>query len=155
MYGAGVDMWAVGCILAELLLRVPFLPGESDLDQLTRIFQALGTPSFDDWPGLQQLPDFIQFKIFPGTPMKHIFTAAADDLLDVLATLLALNPLKRLSCTDLLQMPYFSNKPAPTIGPKLPLPSSIKKEEEKPSLKRKILEAADGAPSLSKRLMFY
>lgn len=39
-YGTGIDMWAVGCILAELLLRVPFLPGESDLDQLTRIFQV-------------------------------------------------------------------------------------------------------------------
>lgn len=41
LYGTGIDMWAVGCILAELLLRVPFLPGESDLDQLTRIFQVL------------------------------------------------------------------------------------------------------------------
>lgn len=40
LYGTGIDMWAVGCILAELLLRVPFLPGESDLDQLTRIFQV-------------------------------------------------------------------------------------------------------------------
>lgn len=40
LYGTGVDMWAIGCILAELLLRVPFLPGESDLDQLTRIFQV-------------------------------------------------------------------------------------------------------------------
>lgn len=49
LYGAGVDMWAVGCILAELLLRVPFLPGDSDLDQLTKIFQALGTPTEDTW----------------------------------------------------------------------------------------------------------
>lgn len=40
LYGTGVDMWAVGCILAELLLRIPFLPGESDLDQLTKIFQV-------------------------------------------------------------------------------------------------------------------
>lgn len=40
LYGTGIDMWAVGCILAELLLRAPFLPGESDLDQLTRIFQV-------------------------------------------------------------------------------------------------------------------
>lgn len=40
LYGTAIDMWAVGCILAELLLRVPFLPGESDLDQLTRIFQV-------------------------------------------------------------------------------------------------------------------
>ena len=49
-YGVGVDMWAVGCIVAELLLRVPFLPGESDLDQLTRIFQALGSPTEESWP---------------------------------------------------------------------------------------------------------
>jgi serine/threonine protein kinase len=50
MYGSGIDMWAVGCILAELLLRVPFLPGDSDLDQLTRIFQVLGTPTDETWP---------------------------------------------------------------------------------------------------------
>lgn len=50
MYGTGIDMWAVGCILAELLLRVPFLPGDSDLDQLTRIFQVLGTPTDEIWP---------------------------------------------------------------------------------------------------------
>lgn len=50
MYGTGVDIWAVGCILAELLLRVPFFPGESDLDQLTRIFNTMGTPNEDNWP---------------------------------------------------------------------------------------------------------
>lgn len=50
MYGTGVDIWAVGCILAELLLRVPFFPGESDLDQLTRIFNTMGTPNEDAWP---------------------------------------------------------------------------------------------------------
>ena len=36
-YGTGIDLWAVGCILAELLFRVPFLPGDSDLDQLTML----------------------------------------------------------------------------------------------------------------------
>ena len=50
IYGTGVDIWATGCILAELLLRAPFLPGESDLDQLSRIFQTLGTPTEEDWP---------------------------------------------------------------------------------------------------------
>ncbi|PNF18039.1 Cyclin-dependent kinase 7 [Cryptotermes secundus] len=50
MYGTGIDMWAIGCILAELLLRVPFFPGDSDLDQLTRIFQVLGTPTDEMWP---------------------------------------------------------------------------------------------------------
>ena len=40
-YGVGVDIWAAGCILAELLLRVPFFPGESDLEQLAKIFQVM------------------------------------------------------------------------------------------------------------------
>ena len=40
-YGTGVDIWAVGCILAELLLRIPFLAGETDLDQLAKIFQVV------------------------------------------------------------------------------------------------------------------
>lgn len=48
MYGGAVDIWAAGCIFAELMLRTPFLPGDSDLNQLSTIFRALGTPS--DWP---------------------------------------------------------------------------------------------------------
>nr|CAD7402269.1 unnamed protein product [Timema cristinae] len=107
MYGTGVDMWALGCILAELLLRVPFLSGESDLDQLTRIFQVLGTPTEESWTGVTSLPDFIQFKQFPGTPLRHIFTAASDDLLELLGSLLAIVPLHRCSCQQALKMPYF------------------------------------------------
>lgn len=49
MYGTGIDIWAVGCILGELLLRVPFLPGESDLDQLSRIVNVFGTPTTTIW----------------------------------------------------------------------------------------------------------
>lgn len=94
-FQVGVDIWAVGCILAELLLRVPFLAGDSDLDQLSKIFQvslswdqfvnfccgwflychvtcsqALGTPNEESWPGITSLPDFIQFKHQPGTPLR-------------------------------------------------------------------------------------
>uniref|UniRef100_A0A1E1XBG8 Cyclin-dependent kinase 7 n=1 Tax=Amblyomma aureolatum TaxID=187763 RepID=A0A1E1XBG8_9ACAR len=125
IYGTGIDMWAVGCILAELLLRVPFLPGDSDLDQLSRIFQTLGTPAEKDWPGMPALPDYVQFRSFPGTPFRHIFTAAGDDLLDVIGRMLAINPLSRCTCTEALQMPYFSNRPPPTEGPNLPLPAAV------------------------------
>lgn len=48
MYTGAVDIWAVGCIFAELMLRIPFMAGESDLNQLSVIFKALGTP--EDWP---------------------------------------------------------------------------------------------------------
>lgn len=49
-YGTAVDIWSVGCIFAELMLRIPYLPGESDMDQIKTIFRALGTPTEEDWP---------------------------------------------------------------------------------------------------------
>ncbi|KAF5276498.1 hypothetical protein FQA39_LY06567 [Lamprigera yunnana] len=154
-YSVGVDMWAVGCILAELMLRLPFLPGESDLDQLTKIFQVFGNPTEQNWPGAKTLSDYVEFKPYPPMSLKNIFIAAGDDLLDVAEALLVLNPLKRKTCTETLQMPYFTNKPAPTISNKLPLPQNIKKlkDLEKPSLKRKLLNSAEGG-TLSKRLFF-
>lgn len=155
MYGTSVDMWAVGCILAELLLRVPFLPGETDLDQLTRIFQVMGTPTEETWPGLTSLQDYIQFKPMPSQPLRNIFSAAGDDLLDLISSLLMVNPLARCTCEQALKMAYFSNKPAPTPGPQLPVPTSLngRKQEERPSLKRKLLDAVEGG-SLAKKLIF-
>ncbi|XP_048486347.1 cyclin-dependent kinase 7-like [Plutella xylostella] len=140
--------------MKELLLRVPFLPGESDLDQLTKIFHVFGTPNEENWPGLKGLPDYVQFKQFPAQQLRHIFSAAPDDLILLLERLLALFPPRRADCTAALQMNYFSNKPAPSVGNKLPMPSNLSKvETEKPSLKRKLLENIDGG-SLAKRLQF-
>ncbi|KAL7638142.1 UNVERIFIED_CONTAM: hypothetical protein RMT77_011767 [Armadillidium vulgare] len=155
-YGTGVDMWAIGCILAEMLVRCPYFPGDSDLDQLTRIFTALGTPTDDDWPDMCKLPDFITFKQFDGSPLSDLFPAAGEDLIELLNSLLALNPLKRLNCTKVLQLSYFSNWPTPTPGPQLPLPGGLNKKdkEEKNSLKRKLLDESGFGGSLAKRLQF-
>eukprot|EP00126_Sphaerothecum_destruens_P005982 Sdes_comp19150_c0_seq2m9907 len=49
-YGVGIDIWAVACIWAELMLRAPLFPGDSDLDQLSKIFNCLGTPKDSQWP---------------------------------------------------------------------------------------------------------
>uniref|UniRef100_A0A7N8X3C3 Cyclin-dependent kinase 7 n=1 Tax=Mastacembelus armatus TaxID=205130 RepID=A0A7N8X3C3_9TELE len=155
MYGVGVDMWAVGCILAELLLRIPFLAGDSDLEQLTKIFEALGTPTEETWPGLTSLPDYVSFKIFPGTPLEHIFSAAGDDLLELLQGLFTFNPSTRTTATQALKMKYFSNRPGPTPGPQLPRPNCSAeglRQKEKIGLKRKIegLETT----AMKKKLIF-
>lgn len=102
---------------------------------------------------MKDLADFIQFKPFPAIPLKNIFIAAGDDLLDLIAILLNINPQERCTCSEALQMPYFNNNPPPTERHKLPLPSNVKLQVvEKPSLKRK-LESSDNA-SLAKRLQF-
>lgn len=155
-YATGVDMWAVGCILAELLLRVPFLPGDTDLNQLDKIFSVFGTPTEDLWPGVKLLPDYIQFKPYPSIPLREIFTAAGDDLIDLAESLFNLYPLKRCTATEALKMPYFSNRPAPTEGLKLPMPSTVQKQDDetRPNLKRKMLELVDSNLPGKKRLQF-
>ncbi|XP_063955786.1 cyclin-dependent kinase 7-like [Lytechinus pictus] len=158
IYGTGVDMWAMGCILAELLLRVPFLPGESDLDQLSRIFQTIGTPSEEEWPNMSALADYIEFKKFPGTPLRDIFTAATDDLLNLLKGLLLMDPCRRCKATEALKMPYFFNKPAPTQGHLLPRPGMLapvdnSKPQTKLGSKRKMVDDI-GTGSTAKKLVF-
>ncbi|PWY64280.1 kinesin family protein [Aspergillus heteromorphus CBS 117.55] len=50
-YSGAVDVWSMGMVFAELLLRVPFVAGNSDLDQISKICEAFGTPNEENWPG--------------------------------------------------------------------------------------------------------
>ena len=162
-YGTGVDVWAVGCILAELLLRIPFVAGDTDLDQLAKIFQAMGTPTEESWPGHTKLPDFVQFKTYPLTLLSDIFTAASPDLIELMSHLLNVDPMQRSKCSDALKMLYFASKPAPTPGPLLPMPSSLTQDETKPTdqglplttagSKRKLREGLETS-GLAKKLVF-
>ena len=123
-YSAGVDMWAVGCIFAELMLRTPYLPGDSDASQLTTIFRALGTPSQADWPYHQSLPNYAPFEQFPKQNLALLFTAASPESLDFLAQCLRYDPLRRLRSTDALQHAYFRTGPLPTPPDQLPSPAA-------------------------------
>lgn len=52
-------MWSVGCIFAEMALNGhPLFPGDSEIDQIFKIFRIMGTPSEEGWPGVSQLPDY-------------------------------------------------------------------------------------------------
>lgn len=52
--------------------------------------------------GVSSLPDYVSFKIFPGTPLEHIFSAAGDDLLELLQGLFTFNPLSRTTATQVM-----------------------------------------------------
>ncbi|CCV00362.1 unnamed protein product [Malassezia sympodialis ATCC 42132] len=129
-YSTAVDMWSVGCIFAELMLRTPYLPGETDAAQLTTIFRALGTPSQADWPGHHTLPDYKPFESFPKQNLALLFTAASTESLDFLAQCLRFDPLRRLRSTECLQHAYFRTGPVPTPPPQLPRPASSDAAEE-------------------------
>jgi serine/threonine protein kinase len=50
-YSTAVDMWSLGCIFAEMVNRHPLFPGDSEIDEIFRIFRILGTPNEEIWPG--------------------------------------------------------------------------------------------------------
>ncbi|KAK2702549.1 hypothetical protein QYM36_018841 [Artemia franciscana] len=62
-YSCPVDMWSIGCIMAEMVTKRPLFQGDSEIDQLYRIFRVLRTPTDDIWPGVTELPDYK--KTFP------------------------------------------------------------------------------------------
>lgn len=58
-YGTAIDMWAIGCILGEFMWRQPMFPGKSDIDQLSVIFNTLGTPDSEEWEGMEFMPSYM------------------------------------------------------------------------------------------------
>lgn len=72
-YGPAVDIWAMGCVFAELVLRRPWLVAESDINQLSAIFAALGTPKESGWKGMRDLPSFLPFTPCAGQPLEKTF----------------------------------------------------------------------------------
>ena len=120
LYSEAVDVWAAGCVLAELLLRRPWLPGSSDLSQLGLIFNALGTPPRGGWPGAAAaLPGYVDFAPRPRpASLAPLFPAGTPaDALDLLGRMVALDPRERISCEEALRHPWFSRgEPASAAG---------------------------------------
>lgn len=58
VYSLPVDLWSIGCVVAEMATGSALFPGDSEIDTIFKIFQRLGTPSEDTWPGIHELPYF-------------------------------------------------------------------------------------------------
>ncbi|GAA6025425.1 hypothetical protein JCM8202_005293 [Rhodotorula sphaerocarpa] len=123
-YSTGVDVWAAGCIFAELMLRVPFLAAESDMDQLNVIFQALGTPTEQEWPGFTKLTSGATFERKPKNDLSLLFTAAGPEAIDLLQRMLAYDPHRRITARESLSHPFFHAAPRPTPTRRLPKPTT-------------------------------
>ncbi|KAM7332310.1 cyclin-dependent kinase 10 isoform X2 [Alexandromys fortis] len=110
-----IDMWAVGCILAELLAHKPLLPGTSEIHQIDLIVQLLGTPSENIWPGFSKLPLAGQYSLRkqPYNNLKHKFPWLSEAGLRLLNFLFMYDPKKRATAGDCLESSYFKEKPLP------------------------------------------
>jgi len=107
-YSTPVDMWSIGCIFGELLSKRPLFPGDSEIDELFRVFRSLGTPNEEVWPGVTRLPDYKpNFPLWKSQPIDKLVPEADSLALDLLTKLLIYQPGKRISAKSALQHPYF------------------------------------------------
>jgi len=110
-YSTAVDTWSLGCIFAEMLTRRPLFPGDSEIDQLFRIFRVLGTPTEATWPGVSSLPDYKP--VFPRWEAQDIGQALPHDVSeggqDLLQQLLVYNPAGRISAKQAIQHQYLTH----------------------------------------------
>jgi len=110
-YDEQVDVWSVGCIMAELLSGKALFPGNDHIDQLSKIMQLVGKPS-DEFLNkiisdnarnyIKSMPNFTR------KDFKEWFPNATPEALDVLGKMLSLDPSERFSCTQCLEHPYFA-----------------------------------------------
>lgn len=87
-YGFTVDVWSLGCILAELYMKEPIFRGEGAIDQLSRIFGIRGTPNENTWPGVTRLPDYTQFEPVPPVMLKQLIPNASESAIDLIEKML-------------------------------------------------------------------
>ena len=109
-YTKAVDMWAVGCILAEMLLGQPLLPGTSTINQLQLIISICGYPSPEDLRSMKCRHAnslFSNIEMIPNMRLENIFSEKSHDALDLISKLLIFNPKKRLTVEAAMIHPYI------------------------------------------------
>lgn len=109
-YSTPVDVWSVGCIFAEMVNQRPLFPGDSEIDELFKIFRVLGTPNEDTWPGVTSLPDFKSaFPKWPPKDVASVVPSLEPAGLDLLSKMLRLEPSKRITARQALEHDYFKD----------------------------------------------
>lgn len=126
-YTKAMDIWSVGCILGELLLRKPLLPGKDPENQLELIFSLFGTPSDED---ISAIPNTRSRRMMDRLPkkipkdLKVIFKGANPKAIDLLKRMLEFNPSKRISVEEALAHPYLERLHCPDDEPVAPMLSA-------------------------------
>ncbi|KAG6801110.1 serine/threonine-protein kinase dyf-5 isoform X1 [Apis mellifera caucasica] len=108
-YNSPIDIWAVGCIMAELYTFRPLFPGKSEIDEIFKICSVIGTPEKDDWPEGYQLAAAMNFKFpnFSRTSLSVLIPNAGQEAVILMEDMLQWNPIKRPTAQQSLRYPYF------------------------------------------------
>jgi cyclin-dependent kinase 7 len=125
-YGGAVDVWSMGCVIAELVLRNFFLVSNTDIEQIDAITSVFGSCTEDVWPGVSKMDHYIppaKDNIKRPQPMsywKTNFGMLGDEGIAFLRSMFVLDPRKRATARQVLEHPYWTSNPKPSKKENLP-----------------------------------
>jgi MAK-like kinase len=122
-YSSPIDIFAVGCVMAEMMTLRPLFPGKNEVEQISLIFQMLGTPNQYHWPnGVSLLQNLNLALILPSTTssfheqrvrenLEINIPNASPESLDAIQKMIELDPSRRFTAKEILHEPFFSINP--------------------------------------------
>jgi serine/threonine protein kinase len=109
-YSTPVDIWSVGCIFAELVIKKPLFKGDCEFEQIMKIYSILGTPKIEDWNEIVNLPYYSnKFPNFSAKKIEEIVKLDANGI-NLLKSMLQYDPNKRITAKQALLHPFFMTK---------------------------------------------
>ena len=116
-YATAIDSWSIGCIFAEMVKLQPIFPGDSEIDELFRIFRTCGTPTESCWPGVTSYDNWSnEFPMWHQKSLRPILVSDArhpginDAGIDLIEKFLTYQPSERITSFDALSHPYFDEE---------------------------------------------
>ncbi|GMR41786.1 hypothetical protein PMAYCL1PPCAC_11981 [Pristionchus mayeri] len=148
-YTKSIDVWSVGCILAEMLSNRPLFPGKHYLDQLNLILGVIGSPSQEDLQCIineKARQYLISLPHKPRQPWNRLYPNADNRALDLLDKMLTFNPNRRITIEEALAHPYLEQYYDPNDEPVAETPFTYEMELDdlpKEKLKELIFEETE------------
>lgn len=107
-YDCAIDIWSVGCVIAELMLTMPIFPGESGVDQIVEIIKILGTPTRAEIQAMNPNYSEYRFPQISPIPWEKVFKpGTADEAIAFVSSLLQYDPKERPNPLVALSSSYF------------------------------------------------
>ena len=111
-YSESIDIWSFGCVIAEMLKGKPFLQGDSNESQLTKIKEVFGTIKEEELMAMGAKKDdetSNQMRKLRAIPLDEIFPGVPKDLINLLNKIFIYNPKKRISALEIMAHPFFND----------------------------------------------
>ena len=112
VYSEAVDLWSIGCILAELLMRKPLFPGTSEANQVQQIFEIMGYSSAAELT----FPVNTDVQVFmdkhckgPAKPLEGIISGASPAAMSLVKALLTVDPVQRVNAENALRYEWLAD----------------------------------------------